>query len=376
MRKFIVILAAIAMVGAFVATAVADVSVYGSARFRTYSIDRSKERGAPTGFSDRDTEWRIGHLTRLGFNFKTGDVGGKWEQDARATHVWTGGGPSGASSVGDMRLRLAYGWWNFGQGQLLIGQNYPLVDLPVADLWYTSGGFQPAGGMGIAMARTSQIRLTFGNLAIAFLTPDTSLNHTFYDAAAVVLKDTDTILPKIEVRYTFKFEPVTLDLAGGWQSYDVVMANDNTESMDCYVLGLRGKANFGAGRINGVLSYRVNGENYGIWNYDNSERAAWTGAKFQDVTAWALLLVGGYKMSDLVDLEAGYGMINAELDAPGDWEDTFYAYYFRIKFDLAPGVSFRPEFMKFDYDEREAAGVKTKEGDDTIIGAFWKIDFK
>ena len=35
MRKLIVILAAIAMVGAFTATAMADVSLYGSARFRT-----------------------------------------------------------------------------------------------------------------------------------------------------------------------------------------------------------------------------------------------------------------------------------------------------------------------------------------------------
>ena len=43
MKKLIVLLAAIAMVGAFTASAIADVELYGSARFRTYYVDKAKE---------------------------------------------------------------------------------------------------------------------------------------------------------------------------------------------------------------------------------------------------------------------------------------------------------------------------------------------
>ena len=43
MKKVIILLAAIAMVGAFTATAIADVKLYGSARMWTYTIEHSKD---------------------------------------------------------------------------------------------------------------------------------------------------------------------------------------------------------------------------------------------------------------------------------------------------------------------------------------------
>ena len=64
MKKFIVLFAAFAMVFVFAPAATADVEVYGSARFRTYSADVDPNVAGTS--SDRDTEWRIGHLTRFG----------------------------------------------------------------------------------------------------------------------------------------------------------------------------------------------------------------------------------------------------------------------------------------------------------------------
>ena len=64
MKKLIVILAVVAMVGAFTATAMADVDLYGSARFRTYY--KSDDSGVAGVDSDDDLEWRMGHLTRFG----------------------------------------------------------------------------------------------------------------------------------------------------------------------------------------------------------------------------------------------------------------------------------------------------------------------
>ena len=75
MKKLIVILAVIAMVGAFTATAIADVSLYGSARFRTYYAD--VDDGNPATDSDSDLEWRMGHLSRFGANFQSGKITGR-----------------------------------------------------------------------------------------------------------------------------------------------------------------------------------------------------------------------------------------------------------------------------------------------------------
>ena len=80
MKKLIVLLAVIAMVGAFTATAIADVSLYGSARFRTYYAD--VDSGVPGSSSDKDTEWRQGFLNRFGANFKADKITGKLEIDS------------------------------------------------------------------------------------------------------------------------------------------------------------------------------------------------------------------------------------------------------------------------------------------------------
>jgi len=81
MKKLIVILAVIAMVGAFTATAMADVDLYGSARFRTYYAD--VDNGVAGAESDKDLEWRMGLLTRFGANFKSDKITGNVELDAR-----------------------------------------------------------------------------------------------------------------------------------------------------------------------------------------------------------------------------------------------------------------------------------------------------
>ena len=106
MKKLIVILAVIAMVGAFTASAMADVELYGSARFRTYYAD--VDSGVAGADSDKDLEWRMGILSRFGANFKSDKITGKFELDARAGSQGTTANiesSGGASGLGNMRLR-------------------------------------------------------------------------------------------------------------------------------------------------------------------------------------------------------------------------------------------------------------------------------
>ncbi|MCJ7538459.1 MAG: porin [Desulfobacterales bacterium] len=379
MKKLIVILAAIAMVGSFTATAMADVDLYGSARFRTYYADVDDGDG-PLVDSDSDLEWRMGHLTRFGANFKSDKITGKFEMDARAggagsTALTESSG--GASGLGNMRLRHLWGQYDFGAGKLMIGQNYPLFDAPVSGINYYSGGFQPLGGIGITDARTSQIRLTFGDFRLAFLQADTT------NGGLATMTEVNTMFPKIEVRYDMKLDAFALNFIGGYQSYEIEDYNYATgagtrqsEDITSWVLGARGKANFGPVYVGLSLNYRQNGDNYGAWTASTKELAVLEGTSIKDATGFGYVAAVGYKVNDMFTLEASYGSLTTEQDTALNNEDDGNVWGLMAKITLAPGVYIIPEFIMQDNKDVVNDGVSTEQGDATIFGVFWMINFK
>ena len=376
MKKFIgflVFLAAFAMVFGFTVTAaMADVDLYGSVRFRTYWHDTDKDfngyQSSKTGYDDEDLEWRIGYLTRWGANFQSGDISGKVELDTRDQD-----GNEGSSEIGDVRVRHMYGEWDFGSGKLLIGQTFNPCTVYSSSLGYYSGGIQPYGGLGLSYFRTSQIRLTFGNLVLAFMSPDTSAG--LEDDGFV---DTDTTLPRMEARYSLKLDPVTVDFMGGWQTYDVVDAVDHEETIDSYQLGIYARANFGPAYVKAVGTYQQNGANYGLWSATVVDQAAvYEGDSIQDCEMWGGSIVAGYKINDMFTVEGSYGFASAENDDQDlKNEDDAQVFTLLTKITVAPGVIIQPEFIYEDREDRYDDGIKTEEGDATIFGVFWMINFK
>jgi len=381
MKKFIVLFAVLVVVFAFSAQAIADVSLYGSARFQTYSVKKDKEQAVNTAYDDTDTVWQLDSLTRFGAKFQSGDVGGLWEMDARSAHNNANTAyNTDTSSLGDLRIRHAYGTWNFGAGQLLVGQTWPLTDALQSNLQYTDSGMQWWGGLGYVDARITQIRLTFGNLAVAFLSPNVP-------SAAGGLwggSDIDTTLPKVEVKYSLPLEPVTLNLYGGWQNYEDVNPTDQSKDVTSWVGAAQAKAKFGAAYVNFIVSYAVNAGDYGLGASKTMDDAYLNqaGTDYEDMETTAALLVVGFKVSDMVTIEGGYGKIKSEGDWPGSkLEDDAQAYYINATLTMAPGVYIVPEFAVFDKEDRYGtAGVgsatATEEGKVTVVGVFWKIDFK
>jgi len=383
MKKLIVILAVIAMVGVFTATAMADVSLYGSARFRTYYAD--VDNGVAGAESDSDLEWRMGLLTRFGANFKSDKITGNVELDARPGGAGTTGNieaDSGASRLGNMRLRHLWGQWDFGVGKLLIGQTWPLYELQVSGLNYYSGGLQKFGGWGYAVNRTSQIRLTFGDFKVAFLSPDTSKTVPG-GTNTIAYSEVNTTFPKVELGYSLKMDAITLNFVGGWQTYEVEDYNQaantgskGTEDVTSYVLGVRGKANFGPAYAGLSLSYRVNGNNYGAWTVSSHESPLFQGNDLKDATAFGLEAALGYKINDMLTLEGSYAMLNTEVDTSLDNEDDVQVWGVLAKITMAPGVYIIPEFIFQDNKDVKNNGVATEQGDATIFGVFWMINFK
>ena len=373
MKKFIVLLAVIAMVGAFTATAIADVSLYGSARFRTYYAD--VDSGDPTVSSDKDLEWRMGHLTRFGANFKGDKVTGKFEMDARAGSAGVTAdieSSGGASGLGNMRLRQLWGQYDFGAGKLMIGQNYPLYDAPANGVAYYSGGFQKFGGIGITDARTSQLRLTFGNFRLAFLQCDTTNG-----SPSASYNDVDITFPKVEARYDMKLDAFALNFIGGYQTYEIEdTATSNSENITSWALAARGKANFGPGYAGLALTWRQNGDNYGAWTVSTKETATFQNNDLKDATAWGLVATLGWKINDMFTLEGSYAALSSSQDTDLDNEDDASVWGIIAKIDVAPGVRIQPELIFQDNKDVKNDAVNTDQGDATIFGVWWMISFK
>jgi hypothetical protein len=385
MKKFIMFLAALSMVLGFAVTAaMADVDLYGSVRFRTYWADKSKEiagikPGATKAYDDEDLDWRIGYLTRWGVNYKSDKITGKVELDARdVTRKDSAGdvistGKDGNTGLGDLRVRHIYGEWDFGSGKILIGQTFNPCTVYSSGLGYYSGGIQKFGGLGLKYFRTSQIRLTFGNLQLAFLTPDSSVAVVGHDNT-----DTDETLPRIEARYSLKLDPFTIDFMGGWQSYEVVDINDSEEDVDSYQLGIYARVNFGPAYVKGVGTWMQNGANYGLWSSTVVEqRAVWENGDIQDNEAFGGSIVAGYKINDMFTVEACAGLASSENDDQVlKNEDDAQVYTLLTKITLAPGFTIQPELIYEDRDEKWVNGVKTEKGDQTVFGVFWVMNLK
>jgi len=372
MKKFIVFLAALSMVlGCAVTAAMADADLYGSIRFRTYWHDEDSDFSG-TGYDDEDLEWRIGYLSRWGVNYQSGNIKGKVELDTRDSD-----GDEGSAELGDVRVRHIYGEWDFGSGKLLIGQTFNPCTVYSSQLGYYSGGIQKFGGLGLGYFRTSQIRLTFGDLQLAFLSPDT---REKYKGDGFV--DVDTTFPRFEARYSLKLDPVAIDFMGGIQSYDIVDVNDHEETIDSYLLGIYARVNFGAAYVKGVVTYAQNGGNYGLWtgygtNPVAMQNAIYENGDIEDNECWGGSLVAGLKISDTLTVEGSAGFASAENnDTDLKNEDDAQVYTLLAKITLAPGVIVQPELIYEDRDDKWVNGEKYEQGDAVIGGVFWVINFK
>lgn len=380
MKKLIIMLAAIAMVCAFTASAMADVSLYGSARMWTYRVDKTKEASG-FGVSTNDTTWHLGPFSRFGAKFKSDKITGRFELDAR-TGSSTGNASagvvpdkfngSGTSWVGQMRMRILWGEWDFGAGKLGLGHNWVVTNWFVCSNQFTGAGIQPYGGLGMTWGRTSYIEFTFDNFHIAFTTPDTEK-----DGLGTYTTRSSTTLPKIELRYDLRLDNILLSFAGGYQNYKIYNATDQDKDITSYLLAARGHVAFGPAYINASVRYDQNGGNYGVVSaVRNTAVFNAASADVEDTTTWGAAGIIGYKVNDMFKIEAYYGKTKSKDDRPGTYEDEAQMYGVTATVTLAPGVYLFPEIVVLDGQTVTNAGVETDQGKTTAYGIVWRIDFK
>ena len=369
MKKLFVLLGAVALVVAFTAPSfAAEWSFYGSARMSTFWTNQDFGDGTAPGGDDSDLDLAHGLQgnSRIGAKVKAGDnLTGRFEY---------GSGPN---------LRLLYGEYDFGGFKLGVGQNYqPLC------LFYSAATYGPDNNMldvgGVYTGRDPAVWAKIGGFKVSILQANVDAIDPIEETTTWPLgvettvteglvADTDSTLPQIQVGYTFKIAGLSLALAGGYQTYDVVNATDDDDSVDSYMVALGASYNMGPLYIGADYWMGQNTGNLGQASFgfapDISAGADADGVLDND--SYGFLVVLGFTMSDMVRFEAGYGYVNADLD-DADEEDETSGYYLQAQINFAKGVFIVPEIGHYDLADN-FAGVD--QGDVTYYGLKWQINF-
>ncbi|MFO7972436.1 MAG: hypothetical protein R6U40_11875, partial [Desulfobacterales bacterium] len=164
------------------------------------------------------------------------------------------------------------------------------------------------------------------------------------------------------------------------------------ESIDSYVLGLGAKFDLKPAYVNTTISYLQNAGNYGDPNVGTvsytfnamlgtSILQAQPGVDgFEDSTLMQGTLVAGFRVSPMVNLEAGLGYMSAEVDLLPDVtvEQTSMIYYAQAWMSMSENVHIIPEIGVVDRGDLEVdvAGVDDFEnGKMTYLDVSFRYEF-
>ncbi len=186
--------------------------------------------------------------------------------------------------------------------------------------------------------------------------------------------DVDVTLPKIELAYRFATDMFWVEPFLGYQTYDVQYSAANaTTDVTSMIYGFKGKVNFGPAYVGLGLSAGTNPAEYGLAG--TGQAASLVGTEMKEITYMEYMANVGFKMSDMVTFEAGYGSQQTENDLAVKTEIDQFAYYIQANIALAPGVHLIPEYSMLSKGETKTGGVTTDNGETTYIGAKWQINF-
>jgi len=219
------------------------------------------------------------------------------------------------------------------------------------------------------------IQLSSHGFKLALIEPSTfgltNLNDPDYED--ITIADNDTSIPKIEASYGFNAGPAKLTLFGLYNTFDVVDEANDEEGVDSYGLGFGFMMPFGAAYLNGNIWMAQNADNGSLFLLQNTNSGpAWDGTEIVDNDTIGYMLVAGFKMSDAITFEFGYGHTESELDISGYEADEVESYYANATINIAKGFFVVPEIGKVDY-KKDMVG--DDQGDTTYFGAKWQVNF-
>ncbi|MFO7715539.1 hypothetical protein [Desulfosarcina sp.] len=337
MKKLFIIFAVLCLAAPAMA---ADWNFYGSARFATFWIDDDSDVAGED--SDSDLQWNQQGNSRIGANVKFNDeIGGRFEMSD------------------NFGKRILYGTYNFGAGQLLIGQTYAPSAIFASNSVFDGDG--DLLGIGeFYEGRLPMIQATFGGFQLALIKADVD---------GVGDQDLDVSLPKIEAAYTFKADMFKVTGFAGYHTYEVTQAGVDYD-VDSYVAGIGAGMNFGPIFVNLGAHIGQNLGNYGAYQPYINQDAGFGATDTLDNDAFGWLAVVGFNVSEMITLEAGYGYTEAELDDSNNTQDA-QQIYLNATINITKGFFIVPEIGMQTISE----DASPEEPERFYVGAKWQINF-
>lgn len=322
----------------------ADWNFYGSSRITSFVTDTDN----PGSTADTKTlEHTLQGNARIGANVAVNDA-------IKARFEYGTG----------VNIRHLFAEWDFGPGKLLVGQT--MSPLNITPSVKTYGGDEGMFNYGAVYAgRQPMLELNFGNFKVAAVRPT---SDDLGVAGAVI----EFAIPKLEARYTFKFNSGHFHVAGGYNRYDLTDPSTGvTHDVDSLIGAIGGKAELGryfvggdiwAGRNTGPYNFRCAAEDMPIVS----------GSSLIDIDGWGYLLVAGMKLNQMFSFETGYGHVTSEPDNGAYSEDEVGLWYIQSTVTFAPGVFIVPEVGIID---NKTDNTGAEEPEILYYGMKWQINF-
>lgn len=365
MKKLLVLLLVLGLAAPAMA---AEWNFYGSARVATfwgnYDSADGEDLGTPIYDDAGVIDYSLQGNARIGANVKVNDqIGGNFEYG-------TG-----------VNVRKLYGTYNFGAGNLLVGQTYT----PTSNYFYSNQvGGQDADLLGwgqFYLGRKPMIQLTVGGFKVALVQPTVGTGSLTGD---FVYNDADVWLPKIELAYNFKSSAFFFDVYGGFQTYSLEnQAEEESVTVNSYVLGAGAGVTFGPVTIAGGASYTQNPTSYGasvggLTGFTTPfSSPTLDGDEIENANMIQAHLVATFVVNQMLTFEVGGGWIrlaNPDYADRVDSDDdaaTGYALYGNATVTIVPGFFVVPEVGYYKVNEFNDFDP----GSLIYYGLKWQINF-
>lgn len=358
-----------------------------------YSPSEQKER-------DRDTFYTINDNSNLGFNFRYSRYSGVFEL-----------GISDAENDHKVKVRKAYGIYNFGFGELMIGQSWT----PYTQWSHEAANYYRSEGFGALYDDLiTQLKLTWKyGLYVDIIKPyvptktyykqepiqipSSSSDPTITDYNLVEverelttgepLDNIQSLIPKIAIGYEYNENHIVLGAGAAGNAYRIKKTETvefTKEWIISYLAYAYSQLGFGDYSVNFSGGFSVNPANFGlkIQSQGNSTYQAGAAAAISNISTgkyeikdtWnaQAYIEFGWVFLDNYTMHAGYGF--SATDYPVDNTDRDYAmeYYLNVKVNVGNLIALTPSVSYRDY-MKDMAGMK--EGYDIYGGVLATVSF-
>lgn len=360
-KKTVAIVAAAGALTALALPAMAETTLYGSARTATFwdTNQPGYASGAAKPDSNTDFDLRNQSNSRFGAIATDGKLGGRVE-------LGLGLGAGGGNTT--VYTRLIYGTYKFDAGTLLVGQTY-------TPYWFASDqvAFDDNGNNGygsIYDGRQAQIKFSMSNgLYVAAIRPNGSAAPVAADASNTVAAS-EVYIPKLCVGYEGKVGGFAFGGGVVGQTYKLVLNDKQINSVLGYFHG-----KVAAGPANIGFNVGV-GQNLGDMGIAEGVSAATSATAVEDNLTLSALATVGFAVAPTVKVNAGIGYVTTDgKSAAGvDWKkaDNKMSAYVNAPFTIAKGFTITPEITYQDLLDKSDG---SKDKNDIIYGAKWQFDF-